>query len=1057
MTTACFDLSLTTTQLRCEYQVNPLGILVPNPRLSWIPEGTGMNRKQRAYQVIVSSSEARLAKYEGDFWNSGKIDSDESVAVVYEGAEIACSQKAFWKVRLWDERDQVGPWSEVAYWSQGLTTEDWQSEWIGYDKRNELELPVVDFGEANWIWYDDAEACDAPVVFEGFMDLPDIAVESAELRMAVAGCHQFFWCNEQYSKDLDADSEVFRPYIRSMTERLSPGRNWIRVLAWPKKGIKPGLMFSLKASLKDGSEVVTYSSNDWVVLKKPASDWWNGGNAETSSVTVVGQHGDSPWGWVKGQMNLLPPPACFRKEFSLKKPVKQVLLYATAFGFYDLSINGTPVNRSYFDPGWTDYRKRLHYRTYDVTSLLIEGGNAIAVTLADGWYAGYMGWGQQREVYGSQPRFRGEMHLTYEDGTRELVVSDGSWAASTGPTLEADLLMGESYDARRELEGWNKVGFDDSHWSPVDLGAELSPVIEPHPSEPIVALEDEVILPKSIREFSDGCYLFDLGQNFAGVVRLCIRNSYAGQRIQIRFGEWLNDDGSLYVGNLRTARATDTYICKGVGEETWSPRFTFHGFQFVEVSGLTSTPDESLITGIPLSSDTPIIGHLETNDVNLNQLSSNVYWGQRSNFLEVPMDCPQRDERLGWCDGAQTFFKAAACRADVQSFYRKWIADLNDAQSEEGFYPFLAPLVVIDEENMGPMWRGSSPAWTDAGVLCPWRHYEIYGDVELLKQWYPNMCRMVDWYAKTSGPDLLPEEGYRCLGDWLNHEAVTPHDLIRTAFFAHSSRLVAKAAVVVGDAAGEQRYLELFERVRSVFIATYIYDDGSMKGDTQAAYALALYFDLLDAPLAEKVGEKLVECVAARGYTPSTGLVATMPLMLALARTNRNDVAYKLIHNDAFPSWNFSIKNGATTIWERWNSWTPEGFGDPFMNSFNHLPLGAVYQWMMETIGGIQAIEPGYRKICVAPVPGGKVTEAKASYRSIRGDIAVEWTLEGHAFSMKFTIPVNTTAEVSLPPHQKGALELKHVSEGAVEVVVNKANNTFELGSGEYELKCVLR
>jgi alpha-L-rhamnosidase len=475
----------------------------------------------------------------------------------------------------------------------------------------------------------------------------------------------------------------------------------------------------------------------------------------------------------------------------------------------------------------------------------------------------------------------------------------------------------------------------------------------------------------------------------------------------------------------------------------------------VEVRGLTAPPDLETITGVPLSTDTPVTGTFESSDPFVNRLASNVYWSQRSNFIEIPTDCPQRDERLGWCDAAWTFVYAGSLRADIQTFYNKWTTDLDDAQRPDGLFPWLAPLVVTLPEVTGPFWEGCSPAWSDAGVICPWAIYQIYGDQRQLAEHYPAMVRQVEWYRITSRPNLLPPDSHKCLGDWLNYNSPIPPDVFRTAFFAYSTGLVARSAEALGKSDDATRYAKLHAEIRSGFQRAYVDSEGRILGDTQSAYALAIVFDLLEEAQIIQAAKHLIANIEKHGWRPTTGLEATLPLMLALAQIGRNDVAYRLLHSEDFPSWNFSSKNGATTIWERWDSWTPEkGFGDPNMNSFNHFSLGAVYQWMAENIGGIQQEGISYQRLCIAPCPGGKLTSASVSSNCVRGLIWTDWKMDEGVLDLKVLIPANTSATIILP-----TTEADNVTEGArstlrsvdLEIISKPGERiTLSAGSGAY-------
>jgi alpha-L-rhamnosidase len=534
----------------------------------------------------------------------------------------------------------------------------------------------------------------------------------------------------------------------------------------------------------------------------------------------------------------------------------------------------------------------------------------------------------------------------------------------------------------------------------------MNPLIQHHPGPPVVAIAE--FKPKTITEPTPGVYVLNLAQNFAGVYRLALSNTTPGQKITLRFAERLNPDGTVYTTNLREARVTDTYTCRGGAHETYQPRFTFHGYQYVEITGLAAKPSPDVFTGVALSSDTPVAGTFECSDPMINQLHSNIYWTQRMNFIDIPTDCPQRDERLGWTGDAQVYVRTATLNTDVHAFFTKWLVDLEDGQRTDGQFPMVAPVKVAGDDG--------GPAWADAGVICPWTIYETYGDTAVLAQHYDSMKRFIAFCEKRSTKDLLPPKTYHCFGDWLSIKADTPKDIIYTAYFARSTKLTAQAAEVLGKTDDAKKYNALFERIKAAFNNAYVKPDGRITGNTQTCYVLAVAFDLLDDEKTKLAAKYLVEDIESRDNHLSTGFIGTKDLMLALAKVGRNDVAYRLLHQETFPSWGFSIRHGATSIWERWNGWTPEeGFFDPSMNSFAHYSFGAVYQWMVENIGGIRSEAGAYKKILIAPHPGGKLTWAKVTYTSIHGPIESAWKLDNGKLQVDVTIPANTTATIQLP------------------------------------------
>jgi alpha-L-rhamnosidase len=795
---------------------------------------------------------------------------------------------------------------------------------------------------------------------------------------------------------------------------------------------------------KDGL-AATSPPAEWSMGLLHASDWkseWIGYDAERMGL-----------GRTEGA-DYLPPAPYLRTTFRADRPISRATLFASALGLVEPHLNGHLVSEDYFTPGWTDYSKRVDYRTYDVTAWVHQGENALGAVLGDGWYAGYVGYGGKRDHYGKLPRIRLQLHIDYADGGSEVIGTGTDWKASIGPVIEADFLKGETYDARSELTGWDQPGFNDGSWKPVVAGSEVTPLMQAHPGPPVRVIA--TFESTATTEPKPGVYVLNLGQNFAGVARLKVSGE-AGQRITLRFAERLNPDGTVYTANLRSARSTDTYICRGSGVETWEPHLTFHGFQYIEVTGLKQRPDRDALVGLALSSDTPVVGDFDCSAPMLNQLHRNIYWTQRANFIDIPTDCPQRDERLGWTGDAQIYIRTATLNCDTHAFYTKWLVDLDDdSQRADGEFPMVSPVKVAGDDG--------GPGWADAGVICPWTAYYAYGDRRVLERHFPAMERFIAFCTGRSKPGLLPPDKYQCFGDWLNINADTPNDVICTAYFAYSTRLTALTAAALGRTEDSDRYNDLFAQIKAAFNKAYVTDDGRVRGDTQTAYVLALAFDLVDGERAKLAGEHLVDDIAKRGWHLSTGFIGTKDLMLVLSKIGRNDVAYRLVLNESFPSWGFSIMQGATTTWERWDGWTPEkGFKDPGMNSFAHYSFGAVYQWMVENIGGIRSDGPSYRHIVIAPQIDDGVSHATTRYDSVRGLIVSSWKRKGESLSVGVTIPANTTATVILPIGP--GVGTGTITEGGVALerakdvrLIRRNADTVELGigSGTYEFAVTL-
>jgi len=992
------------SHLRCEYKTDPLGIDVRKPHLSWVLESPARGVVQTAYRILVASSPTLLAADSGDLWDSGKVPGDGTTAIPYGGGPLASHQLCYWKVMAW-ENGSPGPWSGVAHWSMGiLSPDDWKARWIGWDAPRANEKAEAFLG-AQWIWHTGDPPFNAPAGKRWFSRTLELTTPFTTAELAVTADDRFtLFINGKQAAASPARPDAWKtPVRRDVTSLLTRGKNILYAEAENLKPGAAGLIVWLRVVRADGSAETIVSDQSWRTSATPPGDWKNSGAAagQGTAATIVGYIGMPPWGVLDGSMLVLPPPRHLGTTLQIGKPVRRAVVYAAALGLCDVYLNGSRVHEDRFTSGWTDYTKRVYYRTYDVTPLIRTGSNTLGAVLADGWFSGHIGWGLVRDHYGSRPRLRLQLHLEFADGSSEEVATGPEWKAWLGATREADFLMGESYDARLTGSNFPPAVAGD----PVVIGTDLKPVLQAHPG-PVVSSFAELV-PKSVKRLTQNSWIFDLGQNFAGVVRLRTRGP-AGTRITLRYAERLNPDGTLYTLNLRGARAIDTYVCSGSGEEIWEPRFTFHGFQYVEVSGLAEEPATATITGIPLSSATPAVGSFECSDPMVNQLCSNILWTQRANFIDVPTDCPQRDERLGWTGDAQAYIRSACLNTDAQAFYHKWIVDLTDAQRADGQFPMVAPLKVAGDDG--------GPAWADAGVICPWTVYEVYGDRDILDRHYAAMAKFVEFCKNRSTPDLLPPEKFHCFGDWLNINADTPHDVIFMSYFARCTELVSRAARVLGRTEEADRYHALFERIRTAFRKAYVDPDGRVKGHTQTAYVLALVSGILEGEQAQRAADHLVADISSRGWRLSTGFVGTKDLMLVLAMIGRNDVAYRLLQNDTFPSWGFTIRQGATSIWERWDGWTPEkGFQDPGMNSFAHYAFGAVYQWIVENAGGIRSEGPGYRDLVIAPQPGGTLTWARTGYRSVAGQISTSWKIAGGKMTMGVVIPANTRATIRLP------------------------------------------
>lgn len=745
-----------------------------------------------------------------------------------------------------------------------------------------------------------------------------------------------------------------------------------------------------------------------------------------------------------------PPPPYFRKTFQIDKPIARAFVYVTARGIFELRINGSLVSEDLLAPEWTDYNRRIQYRAYDIGDMLKTGRNALGAVVADGWYSGYVGMRRLRGNYGLENCLLLQLEVEFEDGTRTRIITDETWLWSEGPIRTADLLMGQDQDARKNMPGWDRADFDDSAWRPVRTAAASEALLVAQPSPPVRIIE--FLEPVSTAEPRPGVFVFDLGQNISGWARLKV-NGKAGDKITMRFAERLNPDGTIYTENLRSARATDTYICAGGGDEVFEPRFTFHGFQYVEVTGYPGSPRPEAVTGCAISTINLNTGTFSCSEPMVDRLFSNLLWSQRGNYLSIPTDCPQRDERLGWMGDAQIFIRTGSFNQDTAAFFLKFMQDVEDAQSEAGAFPDFAPR--LNDENL--IRFEGAPAWGDAGVIIPWTLYRVYGDTRIIEKHWDAMERWMG-YMRDTNPDYIRTQGVgNNYGDWLSIRANTPKDLLATAYWAHDAQLMSRMAAALGRDDRAAAYTDLFQTIRRVFQAEYVKEDGRLKGETQTGYLLALAMDLLPAELRDAAASHLVADIAARGGHLSTGFVGCGFLNSVLTEAGHVETAYRLLLNDTFPSWGYSIRQGATSIWERWDGWTEEnGFQNPGMNSFNHYAFGAVGEWLYRYVAGIDLDPdiPGYTRFRIRPFPGSGLTWAKAEYDSLHGLIKSGWAWEDGGMILELTVPANTSAVLHVPCSEKDRIEEGGVpaaeSEGVTYLRKEGDRTLYEVASGSY-------
>ncbi|MBN1908098.1 MAG: family 78 glycoside hydrolase catalytic domain [Pirellulales bacterium] len=1065
---AADDGALQPGRLRCEYLANPRGVDVMHPRLSWTVASTERGQRQTAFRILVASSPEKLQADQGDLWDTGQVESDETLHHAYQGSSPKSSQECFWKVRVWDRQGHPSVWSEPATWTMGLLDPaDWQAEWIaadvapiapkprsphnGYhsqlaDKADEEKWVGVDLGTVKKI---DAVRLHPARPFD-FRDTPGFLFP-VRFKIEVASSADF---SDAKTVVNQTKADVVNPSTTAPVYRFpaTPGR-YVRLTATRLAQRDPG-MFGLALAEMD---VLGQGKNLARGARVTHLDSIENGGWSASRLVDGRSMPD------RGEDGVAPQPATMlRKEFSLPEKIKKATVYVTGLGLYELSINGRRVGDHLLAPEWTVYSKRLQYQTYDVTDLLNKGDNAIGAQLGEGWYAGLL---MSRPAL-ANPVFRLLMRLEIElaDGTRRTVVSDGSWQGTTdGPIRASGIYVGETYDARKEMTGWDRSGFNaPKSWKPVKIVEAGAGRLVSQPNEPIRVLQERS--PVKRTEPKPDVYIYDFGQNMVGWCRLKVRGP-RGTMVKLRHGERLCPDGTLYTANLGRAKQTDCYTLRGGGEEVFEPHFTYHGFRYVEVTGLPEPLPEGALIGRVFRSASPEVGHFECSNPLLNKLNQLILWVQRGNMHGTPTDCPQRSERFGWMGDIQAFAQTAIFNMDMAAFFTKWVPDIRDSQADDGRFSDFSP-TPLDPNKVS----SGVPAWADAGTIVPWRVYQNYADQRMVAEHFESARRWVD-YVHGKNPNLLWQNsrGYD-FNDWLNGDTMNvpglpkkgsavPNEVFATCFFANSAEIVSKMAKVLGRDKEAETYGKLAKSIRKAFQKAYVKSDGRIPGDTQAGYALALRFNMVDESLRPVLMKHLLEAIRRFKGHPSTGIQTTHRLMLELTRCGQHDEAYRLATLETCPSWGYMIKMGATTIWERWDGYVaergPQAYG---MNSFNHWAFGSVGEWMWRDLAGINPddAQPGFKHFSIRPRPVGDLRWVKARYNSIRGPIESAWRIADGRLTLRVVVPANTTATVWVPTH-----DASRVTEGghpATEAPgVQRTPGTvpdvavFEVESGRYE------
>ncbi|HOW39065.1 MAG TPA: glycoside hydrolase family 78 protein [Bacteroidales bacterium] len=842
----------------------------------------------------------------------------------------------------------------------------------------------------------------------------------------------------EYSLKVSTDAKFSK--IVWQTENVKSDESILRLYAGPE--LKSGQRYYWQVRIRDNKGRTSKWSSpayfEMGLLKE--SDW------------------KAKWIEMDGDTLQYAPSPHFRKEFQLDKSISRARIYVTSHGFYELHLNGQKVGDRVLTPGWTSYGKRLQYQVYDVTSMLVKGKNAVGAVLGDGWYRGSLAWSRNWAIYGKSLGLFMQMEITYSDGTSTLIASDDSWKANRDGAIRMnDIYNGETYDATNKLTGWSQPGYNESKWVPVITADYKFNLIA---TEGPAVRKIQEIKPVKLFRTPKGSLVADMGQNMVGWIRLKV-NGPKGTIVTIRHAEVLDKYGEFYTTNLRAAKCQLMYTLAGNGDEVYEPRFTFMGFRFVEITGFPGELKPENLTGIVIHSDMPVTGKYESSNPLLNQLQHNIQWGQKGNFVDVPTDCPQRDERLGWTGDAQAFCRTAAYNMDVAAFFSKWLKDVSADQRKGGEVPVVVPDVLNPQ---GSPTAGSSAGWGDVAVIAPWTMYQVYGDKDLLRTQYPSMLAWVEYIKKTAGNDYIWNNG-SVYGDWLfyhppvnNHpepDGHTDHDFIATAFYAYSTQLLIQSAELFGQSEDAGVLRAVHEKIKEVFNHEYVTKAGRVGTNSQTSYVLALMFDLLPEDLRPKAAKFLVDDIKSRGNRLSTGFLGTVYLCHVLSDNGYTDVAYDLLLQENYPSWLYPVKMGATTIWERWDGQkTDSTFQDAGMNSFNHYAYGAIGDWMYRVSAGLEIGKPGYKQIIIQPHPTKRLNYSKASFESSYGTIRSGWERKDSKIFVTVSIPANTTAQIKLP-----VSSADQVSEKGTAVTAGKnfsgfrtENNcvVFDAGSGDY-------
>ena len=1048
------------THLRCEYRQDPVGIDVVQPRLSWTLETapTVRGQAQSAYQVLVASSPEKLAGEQGDLWDSGKVSSDQQLQLLYGGVPLASRLRCYWKVRVWDQDSKSSGWSKPAMWSMGLLEPgDWQGRWIaatdqlatpaasgvaGFHaleagKPDELKWVQVDLGAERVL--DEVKLYPpAPSGFErvkGFGFPVRFRIEASNDPDFGESQTIADFSRTDYPSPGNESRAFFAHGIRGRYVRITATRLWNR-----KTGPEP-FCFAL-------AELEVLSKGTNVALGAPgrAKDSFEGAGWGLQKLTDGQRLPDTQTSTSNRPGNAA---VLMRKEIRLDTRVTRATAFLCGLGYSELEINGRKIGDAVLDPGFTDFSRRVLYRTYDVTDAVRLGPNALGVILGGGWFnlATPDAFAFEHAPWSASPRMRCQLHLEFADGTTRTVTSDASWKWSVGAITFNCVRGGETIDAREDKPGWSLPGYDDSAWHAAMVVAPPAGklVSQQHPA--IRATTS--IRPVKLTVPKPGVYVFDLGVNIAGWARLDTHGP-RGTKVTLQSNELLNQDGTVNTGHNTSHThgrfQTEEYILKGEGVETFEPRFTYHGFRYVQVSGLTEEPTVGSLTGRWVTTAPERVGHFTCSNERINKIQEVILRTLLNNMHGIPTDCPQR-EKMGWMDDGCVGMETAFYNLETPLFYRKWFHDMMDAQDPNGHVPDFVPTSGWGRSGPdGSPGAMADPWWGGAIVMTPWKLYLHYGDTRVLEEGYPSMKAYVDYLGATAKDHLI----HWGLGDWLVGSAkasAPPQTHLSTAAYAWQARIVSQTAALLGKNDDARRYATLADQIRDAFNKRNLNPEtGWYVSNSQSGQAVPLALGLVPENLRPQVLGRLVESITARNGHVGAGIVGLLPLFQALMENGRDDLAYLMLTREDFPGWLHMVNSGATSIWEVWN-------GD---GSRNHPTLGCIGVWFYEGLGGIRLdpAAPAFKRLIIKPAVVGDLAWVKCSYSSVHGKIESHWRREGGKLRLEVTIPANTTATIYVPTAEPDAVSESGrsaaKSKGVKFLRAEKEAAVYEVRSGQY-------